>query len=207
MSTRGAPIRRKQADRRAEAEEKLITAAIELIAKRGIDGLRLAELGAMTGFSRALPGHYFGHRDELIRVIVRRIIDRYKLRIGHEASDAPGLGHVVALADSYAKAMVENHSNFVALHAVFGAAPTNESLLDVVGMLNREGIGEITAAIEAGKAQGEVASGVDAKHEAVQLLAFLRGLGSLHLIDNELPVREISREYIAAMRARLAPGS
>lgn len=205
MSKKGPPVRRKQADRRAEAEEKLIAAAIELIAKRGIDGLRLAELGAIAGFSRALPGHYFGHRDELIRVIVRRIIDRYKLNIRQEATDAPGLGHVIALVDAYVKAMAENHSNFVALHAVFGAAPTNDGLLDIVAVLNDEGINEISAAIESGKSRGEVASHINGRHEAVQLLALLRGLGSLHLIDNQLPIHAIGREYLDALQKRLAP--
>jgi TetR/AcrR family acrAB operon transcriptional repressor len=57
MAAEKPPLRRKQADRRAEAEERLISTAIDLIAKRGVEGLRLAELGAIAGFSRALPAH------------------------------------------------------------------------------------------------------------------------------------------------------
>ena len=207
MSVEKAPARRKQSDRRAEAEEKLIRAAIEIIAKRGVDGLRLAELGAIAGFSRALPAHYFGHKEDLIRVIVRRIIDNYQLNTRREKSDAPGFGHVTALVEAYVRAMRDHHSNIVALNAVFGAAPTSPDLLPVVSGLNEESTSNVKTSLDQGIGLGEVSAETDTHIEALSLLAFLRGLGSMHLVDQSLPIERISGDYLKAMRARIAPAA
>lgn len=197
--------RRKQTERRAEAEEKLISAATELIAKRGFEGLRLAELGEMTGFSRALPAHYWGYKEVLVGVIVRRIIDNYQLNLSREPSDAPGLSHVVALVESYIRAMGNNHTNFLALHAIFGSAPTNPALLETVSALNEASIQNIKGSLDTGIQLGEIAADVNTHDEAVALLAFLRGLGSMHLVDRKLPIEQIAHGYLDGMRARLAP--
>lgn len=58
--------RRTQAERREEAEGKLLRAAIELLATRGYDGFTLAEVGKAAGYSRGLPAHYFGCKEELL---------------------------------------------------------------------------------------------------------------------------------------------
>ena len=200
-----APIRRKQADRRAEAEERLINAATDLIAKRGIEGLRLAELGAIAGFSRALPAHYFGRKEDLIAVIVRRIIDSYQANITRDPTVAPGLGHVIALVQGYIKAMLEHHSNIVALHAVFGSAATNPALLDTVARLNEQSTANIMSSLEVGIGLGEVAPETDTRSEAILLLAFIRGLGAMHLVNRQLPIEKLSSDYLAALVARVAP--
>ena len=200
-----APVRRKQADRRAEAEERLIVAATELIAKRGVEGLRLAELGAASGFSRALPAHYFGRREDLIAEIVRRIIESFQLGIGRDSQATPGLGHVIALMQGYVRAMLEHHTNIVALHAVFGSAPTNPALLETVARLNEESTRHIMASFETGIGLGEVHPDTNTRHEAVLLLAFLRGLGGMHLVNPDLPIEQLGADYAAALRTRVAP--
>lgn len=198
------PQRRKQADRRAEAEDRLVAAAIELIAKRGVDGLRLAELGAIAGYSRALPAHYFGHKENLIQAIIRRIIDQHYRNARELPSDAPGLGRVTSLVEAYVRAMRARRSNIVALHAIYAAAATNPDVQPIVLSLNEESTLAVKAGLDAAIGLGEVGSGADTRLEATSLLAFLRGVGSLHLVDPETPIERMTTDYLTSMRRRLS---
>jgi hypothetical protein len=127
------------------------------------------------------------------------------LNAGREPSDAPGLGHVVALVEAYVRAMKDHHSNIVALHAVFGSAPTNPGLLEIVSALNEESTRNVKSSLDVGIELGQVSPGTDTRREALTLLAFLRGLGSMHLINRELPIDDIVDGYLEALRTRVAP--
>jgi AcrR family transcriptional regulator len=190
-------------DRRAESEERLISAAIEIIAKRGLEGLRLAELGEIAGYSRALPAHYFGRKEDLMAVIVRRIIETNHATVASAGSGEPGLRHIIASVEAYIRSMLEHHANIVALHAVFGSAPTNPALLDTVAGLNEESICHLGRSFDAAVRKGELKSDTDSRSEAVRLLAFLRGLGSMHLVDKSMPIERLASDYIESLKERL----
>jgi AcrR family transcriptional regulator len=64
-----------QEERREGARSKLINATIELIAERGLLGFSLSDVGGRAGVSRALPGHHFKGRDQLVQAAVTRIFD------------------------------------------------------------------------------------------------------------------------------------
>ena len=59
-------IRRTQAARRAESERRILEAAILTIGKKGINQTSLADVGEAAGYSRGLPAHLFGNKDNLI---------------------------------------------------------------------------------------------------------------------------------------------
>ena len=48
--------RRSQAQRRDEAERRLLSAAVRLVGERGLERITLAEVGEAAGYSRGLPG-------------------------------------------------------------------------------------------------------------------------------------------------------
>jgi len=64
-----------QDQRRALAHNKLIEATIGLIAEDGLQGFSLSDVGRRAGVSRALPGHHFKSRAELVRQAVQRVFD------------------------------------------------------------------------------------------------------------------------------------
>jgi len=59
-------IRRTQAERRAESERLILEAAIRTIGQKGSAQTTLAEVGIAAGYSRGLPAHVFGSKDNLI---------------------------------------------------------------------------------------------------------------------------------------------
>ena len=67
--------RRTQAERRAEAESRVLSAAAEIVAEKGVDGLTLAEAGERAGYSRGLAGHYYRSKDELHAAMAEALHD------------------------------------------------------------------------------------------------------------------------------------
>jgi AcrR family transcriptional regulator len=58
--------RRTQGERRAESERRIIAAAIVAIGRKGSAQTSLAEIGKAAGYSRGLPAHLFGNKNNLI---------------------------------------------------------------------------------------------------------------------------------------------
>lgn len=70
--------KRTQVERRAAAERRLFVAGVRLASEKGFYGFSLAELGELAGFSRGLPAHYFGSKDNFQKQLVKFIIDEFK---------------------------------------------------------------------------------------------------------------------------------
>ena len=99
-TTTEAPPRRRQVERRAEAEQGLLAAAVRLFAARGIDQTSLADIGEEAGFSRGLVNHHFGTKAAL----VERLAEQTQRRFGEglpSSGDVDGIDTLVAIADAY----------------------------------------------------------------------------------------------------------
>ena len=76
-----AEIGRTHAERRREAETRIVQAAFEIVARRGVDQLTLAEAGEDAGYSRALPAHYFENREALLAAVAEHAVKTYRRRL------------------------------------------------------------------------------------------------------------------------------
>src|SRR5438309_10505933 len=74
----GQPTRRAQAERRAEAEQGLLDAALRLFDKKGVEGTPLAEIGDAAGYSRGLANHHFGSKAALVERLAERSRARFQ---------------------------------------------------------------------------------------------------------------------------------
>ena len=70
--------RRKQVERREEAERRLLEAGIRLVAERGLDDFSLADVGTAAGYSRGLPVHHFGSKAAFTKQLISFVMDEYK---------------------------------------------------------------------------------------------------------------------------------
>lgn len=72
------PKKRTQVERREAAERRLFEAAVSLASENGFDGFSLAELGLLAGFSRGLPAHYFGSKDNFQKQFIIFMVEEFK---------------------------------------------------------------------------------------------------------------------------------
>jgi AcrR family transcriptional regulator len=70
-----------QIERRAEAERKLLEAAMELVAERGVRAVTLAAVGERAGYSRGLVTHHFGNRQGLLDALTLELQTQFHARV------------------------------------------------------------------------------------------------------------------------------
>lgn len=92
---------RTQAQRRAESEERLLNAAIEILARKGLVGMTLSEVGERAGASRGLPAHYFGNKAGLVQALAKRISRSFDEHMKSAPAAAPGLPTLIQFIKVY----------------------------------------------------------------------------------------------------------
>lgn len=91
------PQRRTQAERRAEAEHRVLEATKQVIAERGVGAVTFAAIGAQAGYSRGIVTHHFGSRQALMQTLARSLQDL----VPAASTDLPGRQRVLAQVDLY----------------------------------------------------------------------------------------------------------
>ncbi len=182
-------------DRRGE----ILTAAARVIARDGVDGLRMAAVAREAGVSSALLHYYFDTREELIRLafdlhdrraavatearlaLIADPVERIRDQLGHQLDDDP------EVRDGW---VIWAEMQRLALFDAAIRASVVERSLRWVGAI-AELIGEAQAA-------GRLPAERDAAELALRLTAFVDGLGEHVLIDS-VPRAEAQRLLAAVL--------
>ncbi|WP_337188123.1 helix-turn-helix domain-containing protein [Phenylobacterium sp.] len=193
---------RKQAERREEAEAKILNAAIRLLVDRGYDRFTLADVGEAAGYSRALPAHYFGKKDDLLNEVVRFIIQHYRANLAEIDAVAPGLPYLVARIRTNAEAAGTRQGR--ALLLLQAEATVRRQLKRTIIDFNLRGEKNWEEAIRRGMDAGHIRPDVNARHEALVIFSFLRGQNGFAAIDPKFDVSGTTEYFIATLVSRIA---
>jgi AcrR family transcriptional regulator len=204
----GAPAepknRRSHSERREEAEERMLQAAVKIVAERGLENLTLAECGEAAGYSRGLAAHYFHSKEGLIGAIGNHIVEDYSQRLRADRRNRVGLP---GLLESIAFYFDSGRSHVLAsraFHAVLGSALNQPALAAPIAELNRHSVSSFAALIRSGMDRNEIAKTVDATAQATLILSALRGVMAQWLLDpDHLDVEVIKTEFLASIRRTL----
>ena len=93
--------RHSQVERRATSERKLLVATAELIGKRGLNNVSLAEIGHRAGYSHALINHLFGSKAALIERLNEVVDERYQARWEEAVAERGGMDGLSAFIETY----------------------------------------------------------------------------------------------------------
>jgi len=175
--------RRTQAERREEAESALLDAATRLIAEKGLDEFTLADAGEAAGYSRGLPAHYFGSKAELLAAVGEHIRQWFFEGLEAHVQTRRGLANLLAAVDFYFEVCARDRTMMLALHTLLAGALNKPTLVPAVSKLNRDSVRSVEVALRAGIANGEIRRGIDVDACALQLLATVRGIVAMWLVD------------------------
>jgi len=207
QSDESASVRegRTQAERRDEAERRIIEAAALIVAEEGLEAITLAEAGERAGYSRGLPSHYFRTKNDLLSALAAYIIELFLARRRASASNIPGFDGLIASIKYYFESPPQNTKMVRAFHAVLAGAIHTPAIAATVATLNRESIAEIAAGIRAGIESGSVRADVDPELEGALILAALRGSVALWLANPDgTALDRMGAQFISALRRSLA---
>jgi AcrR family transcriptional regulator len=198
--------RRSHAERREEAGQRMVDAAVRIVAERGLDDLTLAECGEAAGYSRGLAAHYFGSKNELIAAVANHIVADYVQRLRSGSRGKQGLEGLLDAVEFYIDSGRNRSLQSQAFHAVLGAGPVYPQLAATVARLNRESVDAFARGLTGCKKRGIVRSDVDTRAQATLILSMLRGVMQQWLLDPQgVDLNRIKRELRSSLRRALVP--
>lgn len=202
-----AEIGRTHAERRREAETRIVQAAFEIVAHRGVDQLTLAEAGEEAGYSRALPAHYFENREALLAAVAEHAVKNYRRRLSERNVLADG--GVDSLLETIAFYLDDSRGwpkKLRAFHEIMNAGLRWRSIAEVVARLDQEWIDRVSAQIRTAQRRSDIRADIDPVAEAVAICGAMRGIMSQWLIAPEsIDLDAVRDSYIAGLRRSWKP--
>lgn len=198
---------RTHAERRREAETKIVQAAFDIVARRGVDQLTLAEAGEEAGYSRALPAHYFDNREALLAAVAEHAVKNYRRRLSERnLSDDEGADALLATIAFYLDDSRGWPKKLRAFYEIIDAALRWPSIAKVVARLNQDWIDRVSAQIRAAQRQGDIRADVDSVAEAIAISGAMRGIMSQWLVEpGAIDLDAVRDAYIAGLRRSWKP--
>src|ERR1700751_3924726 len=159
---------RTHAERRLEAETRIVQAAFEIVARRGVDQLTLAEAGEEAGYSRALPAHYFENREAVLAAVAEHAVKNYRRRLSERNVLADGgVDSLLATIAFYLDDSRGWPKKLRAFHEIMNAGLRWPSIAEVVARLDQEWIDRVAAQIRTAQRRGDIRADIDPVAEAV----------------------------------------
>lgn len=181
---RRAEVRRTQAERRADSEQRLLQASVELIVEQGLDSTSLADIGRRAGASHALVNHRFGSKDDLVDRIIEEAT-RYYARVARDRVGAKtGLEALLEVCALYLD-LVEGEDPLGRVHVVMWGEAIAHTATRRPAQLewDRQFRAFVAGLIEDGIAQGSIRADVGVEETALTIVGALRGVAMQLLLD------------------------
>ncbi|MEN9717965.1 MAG: hypothetical protein RIQ99_843 [Pseudomonadota bacterium] len=179
--------RRTQAQRRAESETRLLTAAAEVIASEGYLAATLERVGERAGFSRGLASRKYGSKDGLIEAVIWHVSAHVHEQVDHAIADlCSPLDQLLRLFDRFVE-LVQSDTRVKAYFVLFSAMIANRLDTRTVFDEVQHRFGErITALIIAAQADGTLPSTLPAAHTAFMVGCLLAGISIETAVDYQV---------------------
>jgi len=171
----------------------ILLAVCRVIARDGVDGLRMATVAAEAGVSSALLHYHFATRDELVRQAFvlqdQRATEAAQRRLAEVADPRERVRRLLAeqLSDD-----ADIRDGWILWSELQRLAIFSEDLRDAVVERSLRWIGMVAEQIGEAQAAGRVDPALDAAEAALRLTAFVDGLGE-HLLIGSVPRAEAQR--------------
>ncbi len=198
--------RRTQAERRAEAQGRLLQAAAELIAERGLTAVTLAQVGERAGYSRGIANHHFGTKSALILELISQVEREFAAATAPVRSLEASVDELVRSSSIFIGLLEDLPAIHRAFLVLWASAVADDELRPRMAASDSAFRQAVTAIVERGQARGEIDDGLDAETFAVLLLGQLRGLALQRLIaGDDISLTHARRGVEAAVRGLLQP--
>ncbi len=167
--------RRTQQERRRLSHERMLDAAVTLIARQGSSRTTLSEIGECSGYTHGLVSHRFGSKSALVRALIHKLQADFSKSIAPALEGTKGLKAVKLVCESYLLAAAKDER--LAMYALIGEAlgPVPEIKPDLAKADENFRRG-IESQIEEGIRAGEIRGGIDPQAQSALIVGTLRGL-------------------------------
>jgi len=198
--------RRSHADRRDEAERRLLAAAVRLVGERGLERITLSEVGEAAGYSRGLPAHYFGGKSGLVVSLAAHLIEGFGRAVERTEHHGLGLDRLLGIAGFYFDSAQKDPVGTRALFVLLGEGLGNPLVTERIAELNARSAKAFEINLRTAITAGEVRSDIDVAAQAMLILAGLRGAVSQWLLaPADIDLGAVRDEFVASLKRNLTP--
>jgi AcrR family transcriptional regulator len=185
--------RKTHAQRREEAEQRLLESAMEIVAQRGSVRMTLAEVGEAAGYSRGLATHRFGSKAGLVHALAGYIGERFGEQRAKGPAVAPGLPAILANIHFYfsRKGGAWTATRALLVMMTESCMAPGVDLRKEVAAYNRSALAWFEQHIRTGIEAGEIAPENDPAITAVILLGAMRGVMLQWLVDDKIKLTAV----------------
>ena len=199
--------RRTQVERRAASEQRLLEAALELVATRGTARASLGDIAERAGCSRGLPTYLFGSKEGLLLALADYLVERFRTELFEPALEArEGLPALLIWLRAYVDGLRVPALQVRAACVLLGEAVGSEpALLPAINRVHHTVRSMVERHIRDGIARGEIRPEADAASHAALIIATLRGLSLLVVTDAaSLDLDAVTVELVRSTQRSLA---
>ena len=199
------PTTRTQAERRQEAEDKLLFAARKLVAKKGWVGMTLSEVGEEAGYSRGLAAHHFGNKSGLLRALANFLNDSFHKEVSSGPQRHPGMETLRGFILTYFGRTDPSWTNTRALLLLMAEATIDSSETgDILANYNQVVLSFLEHHVQAGIDQGELRPELSAQACAAIIMGALRGVMLQKLVKHSrVELKAVSDQLIDLLERSL----
>ncbi|MBI1238020.1 MAG: TetR family transcriptional regulator [Alphaproteobacteria bacterium] len=190
---------RRQAERRAQSDAELLSAAAAVIAEEGYAAATFDRIGARSGYSRGLASQRFGSKDGLIAALIARLHEGFDALLADiEHVPANGLEALLMRVDLFFRSLpeaAELRAYFVMFAGVVGDLSEQRSAFAASHQIAKARFAE---QIAAGQADGSIAADLNVDATAIMVGSVQLGASLQYLAD---PKTDLDALRLATLRA------
>jgi len=198
---------RTQALRRMASEQRLVNAALRVLAHKGWVGMTLAEVGKSAGVSRGLASHHFGNKAGLLRALTLQINQSFDEAMHALPPSKPGLEAVLNYVSVYLGRKDQKWTNTRTLLLLMAEALIHGSEnAGVLADYMKRMFDYLEENIRIGIEAGEIRHDVSPRLSAETVIGTLRGVMLQRLVEaKRLDMSEMHDHLLHVFRRAFAP--
>jgi AcrR family transcriptional regulator len=183
--------RRTQAERRAESEQRLIQASVELIVEQGLANTSLADIGRRAGASHAAVNHRFGSKDELVDRIIEVATRYYVAMAAERIGEQTGMSALLETCDLYLD-LVVGKNPLGRVHVVLWSEAVANTAVRRTSQLewDQKFRAFLSTLIEDGIANGTIRASLTVPETALTIVGVLRGIAMQLMLDEGISLAD-----------------
>lgn len=167
--------RRTQEERRDESEQRMLAAGVRLVAQFGPEKLTLTDVGKNAGYSRGLPAHHFGSRENYLKALASYVAIEFD-RTLPEVERIFGLEAVLAITRAVLDQLKADPTGGLATQIVLADPRRDRALSEDIAELRDNTLALLSRHIEGGIKTGEIRATVIPDYASLLIAAGICGL-------------------------------
>lgn len=196
--------RRRQADRVALSDRRLMDAAIELIVKVGINGTTLQAVGELAGYSRGLATHRFGSKAGLFGKVLQEASVDWLNRMQVAVGDRIGVDALMAATDAAEEFIRDRPEEVRAMYLLwFLSIDPSADYKSNIAIVHKAQRRDVAQWIEAGQIAGIIDRDIDPMRVAEQYAASMAGIIYQWLANSKMPLTAMFKQLKEDLKIRL----